>query len=665
MAKFSLLTSITLDAAGFTQGNQKVKAEFNGLTDTIKDGNSQAGKSFTELGNKVAEPQRNVRELMLAYRNLKNVSFKGKTVEEIEEIKAEMASLYDQIGDLNNEIKAQSQDPFQKYAQGAQGVTTMLQGVVGVQTLFGAKSEAINELMAKTVGLMGISNALQQASVFTKENALGIEIRLGVTKLTNLIRENALQRLANAAQVEGAATTGILANAQRILNTVMAANPIGLLIAGVVALTAVAVTLAVALSSDNDEFEKQAQLIASLGNQQKSLIRDYERTAAINKARGETDIELLRDKLKELYKEDDLNQRQIYILETKKKLTDEEKTQYDDLIKKRDDYTNAINETNTAIQVAQITQLKDAKEFNNQLLISLKTGKANELATLEDWKQKSEEKYKNNADVILTITDSYNQKRLAIITKYANLIKAANSSINDILLTTGQNGQKNINSSISGVKDESLNLGGESEVKIKPIDPATMKSMQNMKGILTSMSIGYNDATASQLQFAASQQAVQSSFANLNGVLSQGAASFKEFGAAIKTAVKGIIATLLGESVAMLVTNAMSSLAKTPYGFLLVPAAASLASGIAKTMFNTLIPKFETGGIVGGTSFSGDKVLAAVNSGEMILNQRQQANLFDMLNNSFTNQLNTFEFKIKNDTLAATLNNYNRKQNYR
>jgi len=43
-------------------------------------------------------------------------------------------------------------------------------------------------------------------------------------------------------------------------------------------------------------------------------------------------------------------------------------------------------------------------------------------------------------------------------------------------------------------------------------------------------------------------------------------------------------------------------------------------------------PKFEQGGIVGGTSYSGDNVLAAVNSGEMVLNRSQQARLFDMAN---------------------------------
>jgi hypothetical protein len=43
-------------------------------------------------------------------------------------------------------------------------------------------------------------------------------------------------------------------------------------------------------------------------------------------------------------------------------------------------------------------------------------------------------------------------------------------------------------------------------------------------------------------------------------------------------------------------------------------------------------PAFTTGGIVPGNLFKGDKILALVNSGEMVLNQQQQQNLFNALN---------------------------------
>ena len=40
---------------------------------------------------------------------------------------------------------------------------------------------------------------------------------------------------------------------------------------------------------------------------------------------------------------------------------------------------------------------------------------------------------------------------------------------------------------------------------------------------------------------------------------------------------------------------------------------------------------YADGGIVGGSSYSGDNLYARVNSGEMILNSRQQRNLFNLL----------------------------------
>lgn len=46
---------------------------------------------------------------------------------------------------------------------------------------------------------------------------------------------------------------------------------------------------------------------------------------------------------------------------------------------------------------------------------------------------------------------------------------------------------------------------------------------------------------------------------------------------------------------------------------------------------NSLTSGYAEGGIIGGSSYAGDRLYARVNSGEMILNSRQQRNLFDML----------------------------------
>ena len=73
---------------------------------------------------------------------------------------------------------------------------------------------------------------------------------------------------------------------------------------------------------------------------------------------------------------------------------------------------------------------------------------------------------------------------------------------------------------------------------------------------------------------------------------------------------------------------------------------------------------FANGGIVGGTSTVGDRVLARVNSGEMILNKRQQGNLFSLLNSGSTgSDTSKVEFKVKGSELVGVLNNYNNRKN--
>ena len=63
--------------------------------------------------------------------------------------------------------------------------------------------------------------------------------------------------------------------------------------------------------------------------------------------------------------------------------------------------------------------------------------------------------------------------------------------------------------------------------------------------------------------------------------------------------------------------------------------AAFAAAGLAQTLAMVAQIKqattFAEGGIVGGSSYAGDRLYARINSGEMILNSRQQRNLFNLL----------------------------------
>ena len=61
---------------------------------------------------------------------------------------------------------------------------------------------------------------------------------------------------------------------------------------------------------------------------------------------------------------------------------------------------------------------------------------------------------------------------------------------------------------------------------------------------------------------------------------------------------------------------------------------------------------FANGGIVGGASFSGDRMTANVNSGEMIINRKQQAALWDFIRNGSNGGGNTPNIEIINNTGA-------------
>ncbi len=76
------------------------------------------------------------------------------------------------------------------------------------------------------------------------------------------------------------------------------------------------------------------------------------------------------------------------------------------------------------------------------------------------------------------------------------------------------------------------------------------------------------------------------------------------------------------------------------------------------------LPKFENGGIIGGSSFVGDKILARVNSGEMILNKKQQGSLYSALSDAGAgggNGMQNVEFTLRGDVLKGAIKNYDKR----
>ena len=124
----------------------------------------------------------------------------------------------------------------------------------------------------------------------------------------------------------------------------------------------------------------------------------------------------------------------------------------------------------------------------------------------------------------------------------------------------------------------------------------------------------------------------------------------------------GAVMAAIGQIILGFATASAQAASLGPFGWL-----AFLGAGLAAvaTTISTL-KGFAEGGIIEGASHSGDKVLARVNAGEMVLNKRQQSNLFNLLDGNGIGH-NTgggkVEFVIKGSALKGVLNNYNDRMN--
>ena len=199
----------------------------------------------------------------------------------------------------------------------------------------------------------------------------------------------------------------------------------------------------------------------------------------------------------------------------------------------------------------------------------------------------------------------------------------------------------------------------------------TFSNKNNYRKPLADIESGYipniepisEEATDSLNGYQSGLEGIASMLTSVNQLTSEGAASWLNYGANVLSTISNLL-TKLPELNSLLATKVVlegaASAASTPVvGWITaIGAVASLIAAVSS------IPKFATGGIVGGSSLIGDNVLVGVNSGEMILNRRQQANLFNLLDAKYTpntaaNQ--NVKFTISGKDLVATLTNYNDK----
>jgi hypothetical protein len=128
-----------------------------------------------------------------------------------------------------------------------------------------------------------------------------------------------------------------------------------------------------------------------------------------------------------------------------------------------------------------------------------------------------------------------------------------------------------------------------------------------------------------------SMQAIGSVMGSMSQIISAFDNESEESAKAQKVLALGEIAVQTGVAIAQGISSAMS----VPFPGNIVAIATTIATvvaNIASAISTVKSAKFATGGVVGGNSYSGDNVNVRVNSGEMILNTKQQAELFAVAN---------------------------------
>ena len=152
---------------------------------------------------------------------------------------------------------------------------------------------------------------------------------------------------------------------------------------------------------------------------------------------------------------------------------------------------------------------------------------------------------------------------------------------------------------------------------------------------------------------------VGSAFSSLGGAIGGTAGKMLEMAGQTAQAVAQMIpqiVALIGAKEGEALAAGTASAASLPFPANIAAIASIIATITA--LFASFAGSFADGGIISGGSFHGDKMLARVNAGEMILNPKQQSNLFNALDSGgATGGMQNVEFKISGTELKGVLKN--------
>lgn len=165
----------------------------------------------------------------------------GENSANFQNLTAEATQLEKAIKNTNSELKLAGSNTagLDAIGQGVRGLVGGFQALAGAITIFGGDSKEAEQATKDVIGAMGILNGIQEVgSLLSKESALNVYLLAAARKAGAAAAAEQAVATEGIALAEGevAVTTTAATGAQIGLNAAMLANPVGIILASLVAL---------------------------------------------------------------------------------------------------------------------------------------------------------------------------------------------------------------------------------------------------------------------------------------------------------------------------------------------------------------------------------------------------------------------------------------------
>lgn len=213
-----------------TESGRALTKQSADLTAKLMEQEKEVGKNQRNVGNYASAldtANMSLGEMTREMKNLKNTSFANLNPEQIKVVKAQMAQLTEGIRDFREQTRAASESGIPGLLGGLQAITASAQLVTGTLAMFGVENKQLEKTM---IQLIGVSQSLAAVEDLIAKRKL--QVMFAEMKKISVTVAGTVATWASIVATKAAAA------AQWLLNLAMDANPIGLVIVAVAALTA-------------------------------------------------------------------------------------------------------------------------------------------------------------------------------------------------------------------------------------------------------------------------------------------------------------------------------------------------------------------------------------------------------------------------------------------